>query len=44
MTIKQGSGYPDVRFEPGDRVFADFTYAHIDVRLIPQAFLMNPTR
>ncbi|KAF8724506.1 hypothetical protein AX14_008737 [Amanita brunnescens Koide BX004] len=33
--IKQGFGYPDVIVEPGDRVFADFTFAHND----PKQFL-----
>ncbi|KAF8708899.1 hypothetical protein AX14_013538 [Amanita brunnescens Koide BX004] len=28
--IKQDFGYPDVIIEPGDRVFADFTFAHND--------------
>ena len=31
--IEQGFGYPNITIEPGDRVFADFTYAHNDVRL-----------
>ena len=33
-TIQQGFGYPDVVIEPGDRVYADFTFAHNDVRSI----------
>ena len=32
--IQQGFGYPDVIIHPGDRVYADFTFAHNDVRLI----------
>lgn len=34
MIIEQGPGYPDVIIEPGDHVFADFTFAHNDVRLM----------
>ena len=32
--IKEDFEYPDVTIEPGDSVFADFTFAHNDVRLI----------
>ena len=32
--IHQDHGYPDVIIEPGDRVYADFTFAHNDVCLI----------
>ncbi|KAF8630028.1 hypothetical protein AX15_003143 [Amanita polypyramis BW_CC] len=34
-TIKQGHGYPDVVIEAGDRVYADFTWAHNDHKQIP---------
>ena len=32
--IKEDFEYPDVTIEHGDSVFADFTFAHNDVRLI----------
>ena len=31
--IQEDFEYPDVTIEPGDGVFADFTFAHNDVRL-----------
>ncbi|KAF8630033.1 hypothetical protein AX15_003144 [Amanita polypyramis BW_CC] len=35
ITIKQSHGYPDVVIEAGDRIYADFTWAHNDPKQFP---------
>ncbi|KAF8344880.1 hypothetical protein F5887DRAFT_245338 [Amanita rubescens] len=43
--IEQGLvGYPNVTIEPGDRVFADFTFAHNDPKHVPEPQKVDPHR
>ncbi|KAM6494625.1 hypothetical protein JOM56_009248 [Amanita muscaria] len=44
LVIQQGYGYPDVIIEQGDRVFADFSFAHNDPKQFKEPHKVNLSR